>query len=99
VFPEIVVVVVIPLGFVQERLLIGDSHRAGYVELLVIGAVRALEVCILLGAPFVVLGQAATKARYQLAQVGHLQPRLAAELLSVVHSEEYPCLDVVASKP
>jgi hypothetical protein len=99
VFSDVVVVVDVSQGFVQQRCVAGDSHCPWYIELLVIGAVRAFKVSVFLTMSFMVLSQPTAETSDQLTQLSYLEPGFAAELLSVVYSKEYLGFDPVAPEP
>ena len=98
-FPDVVVVVGIAQGLVQQVLLTVDVHGSGDVELVVIGAMRAFDMGILLTVPLVVLDQLAAEASDQLAQLGDLQPGLPAELLAVIDGEDDFSAHTMGAKP
>ena len=96
---EVVVVVDISERLVQQSCVAGDSHCPWYIELLVIGAVRAFKVSIFLTMSFMVLSQPTAKARDQLTQLSYLEPGFAAKLLSVIYSKKNLGSHPVTSKP
>ena len=71
VLADVIVVVDIAGGLIQELLFAGDGEGVGDVELLVVGAVGTLQVGIFLGMALVVRNELATKAGDQLTQLSY----------------------------
>src|SRR3989304_8198381 len=99
VLPDVVVVVEVAHSLIEELLLAGEGEGTGEIELLVVGAVGAFQVGVLLGVSLVILDQLAAEAGDELTQLLHLQPGLAAKLLTVVDGEGDGGVNAVAAEP
>src|SRR3990172_3053496 len=97
--PEVVVVVDIAQGFVQELVSAGDGHDSREVELLVIGAMGAFQMGVLLRMPLMVLNELAPEVGDELAQLLHLEPGLAPEFLAMVNSKDDVGANAMAAQP
>ena len=96
---SVVVVVDIVGSLFQEVLFTAELEGLELVELVVISTVGAFDVSILLGMAFAILNEPTAKASDEFSQLLDLDPRLAAELLTVVDGEDNMGGDAVGSQP
>jgi len=96
---RVIVVVDVVSGLFQEVLFTAELKGLGLVELIVIGTVGAFDMGIFLGMAFTILNEATAEASDEFTQLLNLEPRLAAELLTVVDSEDDLGSDTVGSQP
>jgi len=86
--PNVVVVVDVAQGLIQQVLLAANGEGSGDVELLIIGAVGAFDMGVFLEMALVVLDQATAEAVKEPSELLDLHPRPPSELLPVVYGED-----------
>jgi hypothetical protein len=99
VLSQVIVVVHIASGLVEEILLASDSENSRDIKLLVISPVRSLQMGILFTMAFVVLDEFTAKAGNEFTQLLDFEPRFAPKFLPVVYREDYLSSDTVRTEP
>jgi hypothetical protein len=86
-FSDIVVIIHIAHGFIQQVFFTTDLESPGDIELFVISTVGTLQVGVFFTMPLVILDQSAAKTSDKLAQFLDLHPGLATEFFAIIDSE------------
>jgi hypothetical protein len=98
VFSDIVVVIEIAKGLIEQVFFASDTEDTGDIELIVIGSVRTLQVGVFFAVSFMVLDEPAAEAADQFLELDDLQPALSTELFPMIDGEDDLAADAMRAE-
>jgi hypothetical protein len=98
VFSDIIVVIDITEGLVQQLFFAADAEHTRDIKLIIICSVRTFQVGVFLAVPLMVLNEPAAEAADQFPELDDLQPALSTELFPMIDGEDDLATDAMGAE-